>query len=251
MTKWNVELVRNWVGENSTATLLSETYKNPREHLLFKCQCGKEFKRVWPAFRKSQGMCYACSKKKPSKAISRSPEDFAQIFVERYPSEYTLASPYTAAREKVCIYHATCGKVFSARADHVLEGVTCPFCNTASKGELAVAEYLVSHGINYVEQFRLKGSQGAGGGTLIADFFLPDYSTVIEFDGKQHYTALPIWGGEAGFASRKYNDRQKDLFCARQGYYMLRIGFYDFDFIDDILDLWLLPEDELSPSWVG
>lgn len=53
------------------------------------------------------------------------------------------------------------------------------------------------------------------------DLFLPSLGLAIEYQGEQHYAALPHWGGEAGLAARRELDERKRDACARAGVRLL------------------------------
>ena len=65
------------------------------------------------------------------------------------------------------------------------------------------------------------------------DFYLPDYNTIIEFDGIQHYKAVKCFGGEKRFKETKKHDKIKNNYCEKNNIKMVRIK-YDED-IESVL----------------
>lgn len=52
MGKVTIEDIRKYVKENSECDLLSEEYLNNNTNILFKCRCGREFKRTYSNFKR-------------------------------------------------------------------------------------------------------------------------------------------------------------------------------------------------------
>ena len=71
------------------------------------------------------------------------------------------------------------------------------------------------------------------------DFYIPEFKTFIEFDGKQHYEPVNFGGGVeqsiVAFQRQQLHDNIKNEFCGRNGYDMLRIKYNDYLNIERIL----------------
>lgn len=67
------------------------------------------------------------------------------------------------------------------------------------------------------------------------DFYLPKYSAYIEYDGRQHYEPVKIWGGEDTLKGVIFRDGIKDAYCKLQWIPLLRIPYWDFDNIERIV----------------
>ena len=57
------------------------------------------------------------------------------------------------------------------------------------------------------------------------DFYLPDYNTVIEYDGIQHYISQEWMGGEKKFEKQKYHDGLKNTYCNKHRIKLVRISY--------------------------
>ena len=70
---------------------------------------------------------------------------------------------------------------------------------------------------------------------------MPLYNTCIEYDGKQHYMNVDFQGNctdeelSEKLKINKKRDKIKDKYCKKNGIKLLRIPYYDFDKIEDIL----------------
>lgn len=59
-----------------------------------------------------------------------------------------------------------------------------------SKGEYEIALFLDDHKITYIKEKTFPCLVSDKGNKLRVDFYLPDYNTVIEFQGKHHFTPV-------------------------------------------------------------
>lgn len=68
------------------------------------------------------------------------------------------------------------------------------------------------------------------------DFYIPKNNILIEYDGEQHYKSVKMWGGDNAFEKRKLHDSIKTKYCLDNKIKLLRIPYWDFDNIDEILN---------------
>lgn len=57
------------------------------------------------------------------------------------------------------------------------------------------------------------------------DFYLPDYNTIIEYDGLQHFKPIVIWGGDQKLNKQKENDNIKNLYCKQHNINLIRLPY--------------------------
>jgi very-short-patch-repair endonuclease len=57
------------------------------------------------------------------------------------------------------------------------------------------------------------------------DFYLPKYNTCIEFDGKQHFEPVKIFGGNENFKEIIKKDSIKNMYCDTNGIKLIRIKY--------------------------
>jgi hypothetical protein len=67
------------------------------------------------------------------------------------------------------------------------------------------------------------------------DFFIPTQNIAIEYQGKQHYEPIEIFGGEQAFKLQQKKDDIKRKYCSKSQINLLEIPYWEFDCIDDIL----------------
>lgn len=137
---------------------------------------------------------------------------------------------YKDMKHSIKVKHS-CGFVFTQNAQNFLTGLGCPKCyRKMSKGEVKIENWLKEHQIFYETQKRFDFNLH-----LSFDFYLPDYNTLIEYQGRQHYEPVEYFGGEEQLQKQKDNDKAKAIFCENNNYNLVAIPYYDFDEIEKYL----------------
>ena len=126
---------------------------------------------------------------------------------------------------------------FEVRLDH-LKGqnhsrtISCG-CLSESSGELKIRQILEKTNISFQSQYRIKDDRG---NWMIFDFVLFDKNNniikCIEYNGKQHYRPVEIWGGEEQFQIQKERDQRKTDYCNVHEIKLQWIPYTDFDNIN-------------------
>lgn len=83
------------------------------------------------------------------------------------------------------------------------------------------------------------------------DLFLPEYNTIIEYDGRQHFAYTnQSWNTEEHFYKCRFRDHLKNQYCFDSGILLIRIPYYHLErlTIEDLLpetsQFLLTPENE-------
>lgn len=127
------------------------------------------------------------------------------------------------------IWHCKCdcGNEIDVPCGSLLRGHTrsCG-CNHRSKWEQKIDYYLRKNNIRFETQKRFENCRNLEGtDKLPFDFYIPDYSAVIEYDGEHHFIPIKGWGGDTKFAKTKLNDTIKNNFCEDNNIRLLRIPY--------------------------
>jgi len=128
----------------------------------------------------------------------------------------------------ICKYH----KEFEVNYYHHKNGVGCPSCNE-SKLEKNIADFMDYNEIDYKREYRFKDCKHTN--PLPFDFYIESMNTLIEADGKQHFEAIEFFGGASGFEKTKRNDEIKDEYCRDNDIELIRIPYWDYENIEEIL----------------
>ena len=130
---------------------------------------------------------------------------------------------YKGYNNKIIIGCPTHGFFKQTGANH-LAGRGCPICK-ASHGEKAIQKFLIEHNIKYIAQKRFLECKDKG--TLPFDFYLPDFNTCIEYQGRQHFIPVDYFGGEIALREQQKRDKIKKDFCKKFKIRLIEIKFTD------------------------
>jgi hypothetical protein len=155
----------------------------------------------------------------------RTTEEFIKMAKEVHGDRYDYSkTEYKGFNEKVLIICPKHGD-FQQNSYVHLTGSGCPYCKN-SKGEDAIAHFLKKHGIKYIPQYRFTNNYSFCENKYIyVDFFLPNDSIIIEFNGLQHYGAVDFWGGEKVFQKQKNRDETVRMYCKDNNIRLLEIPY--------------------------
>lgn len=147
----------------------------------------------------------------------------------------TILSEYRSYKKYVKCKCNIDNHIWFAQPDALLRGKGCPLCKE-SKGERKIRKYLVNNKIHFEYQKKFNGLLGLGNGQLSYDFYLPEYSMLIEYQGGFHDGSVTgSYQTDADFAKQKEHDNRKRSFAKDHNYSLLEIWYWDFDNIELIL----------------
>ena len=119
-----------------------------------------------------------------------------------------------------------------------------PYCKE-SRGELRIETYLEKVGSSFIKEKRFSKCRYKH--PLPFDFYLPKENIAIEYDGEGHYMPVPFHMSkekaninevklENHLQSIQFRDQIKTDFCLQNGIKLIRIPYWNFDNIEQILD---------------
>jgi Zn finger protein HypA/HybF involved in hydrogenase expression len=153
--------------------------------------------------------------------------DLIKEFKEIHSTKYNYSKViYKNALGKVEIICPEHGSFFQTVNSHLL-GVGCPKCSE-SKGEQRVRKFLEENNIKYSQEVKLFENYRF-------DFYLEELNMVIEYDGKQHYESIVYFGGIKGFLRTQARDKIKTEYCLKNNIKLIRIPYWNFKNIEEIL----------------
>lgn len=224
--KTHDEFVNEVAIKNPTNEILSE-YKNQKIKVLSKCRiCGYE-RYIFPQSLlrgKSCPVCYG--------NIQKTTDTYKKELKQVNPNIEVIGE-YINNRTKIKCKCLLCNNEFMGDPKNMLySNYGCPFCSM-STGEMEIQRWLKENQIEFIYQYSFDDCRDSN--PLPFDFYLPNDNIAIEFDGIQHYKAIEYWGGEKAFALRQKHDGIKNVFCHTHNVGLIRIPYFEFDNIPNIL----------------
>ena len=200
------------------------SYKQDRRNLLAGKNCSK---------------CYINGKVFSKEEIQKK---FCIIHGDYYKYDF---SDFKNLHSKIKI---TCEKnhSFNQKVSNHLQGKGCPICRE-SLGERIVSKFLRDKNINYIRQKRFDDCKFKC--TLPFDFYLPELSVAIEFDGVQHFYPIKRFGGEKEFQKTVIKDQIKTEYCKNNNIKLFRIS-YDEDIHMKLSNIYELVIFQSQIGWI-
>lgn len=155
--------------------------------------------------------------------------EFKKIHKDKFDYSKVLFENVDKKVEIICKEH---GSFYQNIYKH-LNGQGCRFCESPSKGEDYIKMWLDDLKINYIRQHSFETCKYVN--KLSFDFYLPDYNSCIEFDGKQHFKPVEYFGGDEGFKLNKKRDSIKNKWCLDNNVGLIRIKYNEVNKIKYIL----------------
>ena len=184
-------------------------------------KCGHIYK-VKPNAFLNASHCPYCSE-----TARKTDEQFKQEVFNLVGNEYTFLEPYVNADTKIRVKHNKCGNVYEVRPYSFLEGYGCPYCNT-SKGEILITKILDMFNIKYEYQKTFDDLRDIN--LLSYDFYIPDQNILIEYQGRQHYEPVDIFGGKKQFSIQQKHDQMKSDYAKKHGYNLIAVPYTEDTF---------------------
>jgi len=96
-----------------------------------------------------------------------------------------------------------------------------------SKGEFKVLQILQQLNIKY--EYQKKFDDCIYHSHLVFDFYLPEYNTCIEYDGKQHSESIEYFGGDERLKQQQLRDQAKEQWCQNNHIRLMRISYTEYN----------------------
>ena len=194
--------------------------------------CGHEFDMKPNNFLNGQ-RCPKCGREAAAKKRMLTQKEFEKRVYDMYEDEYSVLGQYKGHRHHIKMRHNKCGHEWEPTANNFLRWRGCPEC-ASSTGERRIASYLRNNGYKYETEFRFP--ELAVKQPLRYDFvvFVEELPVLIEYDGIGHFQAVGVFTKESVAETQK-RDVIKSNFAKENGIPLIRIGYKDFNKIEEIL----------------
>jgi hypothetical protein len=210
------------------------------KYVWWKCESGHEW--FIDIYNRHNGNgCPYCGKKLPSKDYNLlvcNPKLASEWNCEK--NEKTPEKYLPNSGKKVWWKCSKCGHEWPAIIESRNVGNGCPKC-AESKGEKKIDEILTNYSIPHGSQYTFDALRGIGSGLLRFDVpvFWDEEKTqlrmLIEYDGEQHFKWIEGMMTKKEFEILQHHDKLKDKYCEMYNIKLLRIPYWKFDNIEEIL----------------
>lgn len=240
-TIFNIKL---WLKiNNKPLELLSEEYKSDKERLKWKClkpECREEFEMNWNDTSHDHGCSY-CSGQKVGLSnclATKNPE----LASEWHPNLNGDLTPYdvTCNSNKMMWWKCQgCGNEWPSIIKNRNDGNGCPRCSNSNANN-KIIEFCITNNIDYSPEFRIKECKDKISLPFDVKIIYKNIVHLIEADGLQHYKPVRFGGISYKralqiFKTTQLHDEIKNQYCKNNKINLIRIPYWDFDNIEEIL----------------
>lgn len=210
---------KDYTGQRFGKLVVSEmlyNYKNNETYCKCSCDCGNEI--VTRANGLVTGNTSSCGCIHSPNLIGMK---FGRLTVVKE------LEGHTTQRRWMC--QCECGGTVEVNSYTLTSGHTqscgCLRSESVSKFEIFISNILNDDKIHYHREFGFDDCRGVGNKKLRFDFYLPEYNTLIEYDGEQHFKAVKYFGGEERYNILKEHDEIKNKYCKMHKINLVRIPY--------------------------
>lgn len=223
-----------------------DEYINTRLSIDFECNCGETFNTSFHEFKSGfKRQCNFCGNN-----LTRT-TDFVKLFEDTYTANNcTLISfqeenGHVHSRSIVKL-KCSCGEIFETQRYYFtnLGKNRCEKCSNAiTKGEEEIRKFLRKNEFVFKWQYYINECRGKRK-PLPFDFAILNtngsLAYLVEYDGKQHFEPVNFGGCSDETALEEHkklveNDSIKNTYCKTNNIPLIRIPYWDFDNIEEIL----------------
>ena len=243
--KYSINNIKLWLKYNNKEyIILSTKYLGLKNKLLWKClseKCGEEFLMPFSDIAFNNCNCSYCSGHSAglSNCLALKDQKLAKTWHpyknDISPYEITLGS----SSYQIWWMCPECGYEWQSTVINRRKIKQCPNCSK-SHGETKIYNYLVENNINFSQEFSLDDLLSNKGYKLRFDFAIfydiekTILLTLIEYDGEGHFSDNPF--GKKSYDQIIEHDRLKNKYCEKHNISLIRIPYWDFENIEQILD---------------
>lgn len=210
-------------------TLLTTEYINNKARLDIICDNGHEWQPTYDNFINKNRKCRKCADKQNGISQKEKWENIKEL-VESYG--YTLISTELDYENQHSKLKAICpnNHEYEFYINNFKRGKRCNKCKM-SGGEQKIERLLQQYSIDYIFNYRFSESCIKN---KPFDFYIPSLNLCIEFDGQQHYH-IQFGKSLLDLMNQKYIDDIKDEYCFSNDINLIRIPYWDFNYIEQML----------------
>lgn len=244
--RWTTELVNEYC-KNVNSEFRSDIWVMSDTKYTFACvNCGEDIIKSFTKFKEGQNTCEKCYRERIKLKMSKSNEEYLEELrfnnIDIVPlEEYQGGDTPIKHRCPKCL-----SEDWTPTPTNIISGHSnsCMGCRS-SRGEDVISNYLNLRNIRYVKEYKFKDLKSSKNYYLRFDFAVFDGLSeviviIIEYDGLHHYEPIhysrDISKNISSFERTKYNDAVKNQYCKDNNIPLLRIPYWEFENIEDLLN---------------
>lgn len=206
-------------------------YINTRSNIIIICPIHGELSISADNHLQKQG-CVKCAQS--SHKLTEISDSVLFLFKKTHNNKYLYddLSVKNGTINIICPTHGSFNQIIY----HHKKGHGCPECNSSSKGEDKIKNYLENNKIKFKRNYQFNNCSNKR--KLRFDFYIQECNTIIEYDGEHHFIENKYFG-EGNLEYTKNNDKIKNEYCITNNIKIIRIPYWNYKSIEEILTIFL------------
>jgi len=249
LNSYTIQNIKHWCKlNNKPFELLSNIYISAKDKLKWKClkeECCEEFENNWNNISSGQG-CGVCTGQQVT--IRTCLATLNPVLASEWHSTLNGdLTPYLVpefCNNEAWWHCSKCDNDWNAViSNRSFRGDGCPRCKE-SHSEKLITKILQTWNYNFTSQYRFKDCRDKRSLPFDSAIFFEtskiNIRLLVELDGLQHYEPVRFGGisqerAEDNFIQTKRRDLIKNNYCLSKNIPLLRISYWNFDKIEEIL----------------
>lgn len=223
------------MGLDDEYEMYTETFVNSNQKMKFKhLKCGTIFWKTPTDFFSNNQYCNMCVNQG-----SITPEMLKSYMRENNLILLDSIDSNISKKKLLNVQCNLCKSIFTTTIQYLDNEVLCKCRKTnSSKGEKRIAKFLKENQIEFEVEKKFKDLKNKE--SLRFDFYLSDLNIAIEYDGIHHFKPIEHFGGKIYLEETKKRDEIKNNYCRDNEITLIRIPYYNYNSIEDILSEFIL-----------
>lgn len=215
-------------------TVIDEAPNDKSGNAMWKCQCECGTIIIAKGSHLRSGNTTSCGCKRTKSLIEYNHTRMKDLTNQKFGELIALYQNGTNNNKNI-IQHCkcSCGNECNVPSADLISGNTksCGCKRNKSYGEKKIAEILSNNNIKFKKEYIINNEELSFKGRF--DFYLPDYSCFIEYDGIQHFQiGKGKFDNSQKFELTKQHDEEKNNYCKNHNIFLIRIPYTHYENIN-------------------
>ena len=223
----NCRYNNNYIGKKFGRLTIIEkghTDKNGHIYWICKCECGNKKEVSGSNLKEGKIQSCGCLHSEITSALNLidiTGQKFGKLTVIKRANDIGNAATW--------LCQCDCGNTIIVQGNNLKNGHTTSCGCIRSKGELLIRQLLTKLNYKFFTEYKFFDLPNRR-----FDFYLPEFNTCIEYDGKQHFNFVGTWHEtKEEFERALQRDKEKTEYCVKNGIKLIRIPYYDYDKVNE------------------
>lgn len=217
----------NYIGRKfGRLTVIDKGHTDKCGHIywLCKCECGNIKEISGTNLKEGKIQSCGCLHREITSTLN-----FIDLVGQKFGKLTVIKRTNNIGTNVAWLCQCDCGNTTIVQSNNLRSGHTISCGCIKSKGELLIRQLLIKLNYNFITEYKFSNLPNRR-----FDFYLPEFNTCIEYDGKQHFNFIDVWHRtQEKFEYAIQRDKEKTEYCKQNNIRLIRIPYYDYDKLNE------------------